>query len=617
MQEEVIQSALEGHDSLALLPTGGGKSVCFQVPGMAMKGLCLVISPLIALMKDQVEQLKKKGIEAAAIYAGMPHRQIDIILGNCLYGKTKFLYVSPERLKTDLFLTRFETMHINLIAVDEAHCISQWGYDFRPPYLEIAAIRPVKPEVPVMALTATATADVVKDIQEKLAFKKENVFRKSFYRTNLSYSCFEESNKESKIREILKNVPGSSIIYVRSRKKTHELARTLHEQNINADFYHAGLSYAQRNEKQDNWIKNKARVIVATNAFGMGIDKPDVRTVIHYDLPQNLESYYQEAGRAGRDEKKSYAVVLYDKQDIELLREKTAAKYPDIGYLKKVYQAIANYFKVAVGTHLLSSFEFHIHDFCETFNFKSTDVFFAIKQLHQLGFLDFNESFYSPSQIHIPVGNKTLYEFQVANIKLDPLIKTLLRMYGGELFTIFIHISEHKIAKNLNTTAEQIKKALLFLHKNGIVEYHPLSDAPRITFLTTRYDANNLPVDKHNYQKKKNFELEKVAAVTDYVSNNRLCRSIQLLHYFDEHDAEKCNICDVCISTKKSAHTETLSEQTRNMVLDILKEEVLLPEELEGKITNIKKENLVKLVRNMLENGELTYTREGKLKAKD
>ena len=397
LQEEIIDSILANNDTLALLPTGGGKSICFQVPALLREGICIVVSPLIALMKDQVEQLNRRHISAAAIYSGMSAREIDFCLDNCIYGNYKFLYVSPERLRTDLFLARSERMNISLLAVDEAHCISQWGYDFRPAYLEIAQFRATIPDINIVALTATATPPVQQDIQDRLSFKEGRVYQQSFARPNLSYSALYEEDKEKRLLKILSNVPGTAVVYARSRKRTEFIARQLRSRNIQADHYHAGLDTDSRAARQDAWVQNKTRVIVATNAFGMGIDKPDVRVVVHLDLPDSLEAYYQEAGRAGRDGKKAYAVILYNQNDTDRLIEGVERSFPPLAVLRSVYQNVANYLRIAVGSSMLASYDFDLDDFAQTYRMKSSEVYYAIKRLGETGFLQLNESFYSPS----------------------------------------------------------------------------------------------------------------------------------------------------------------------------------------------------------------------------
>jgi ATP-dependent DNA helicase RecQ len=551
MQEEIIQSVLEGQDTLALLPTGGGKSLCFQVPALYFGGLCVVISPLIALMKDQVEQLQKRGIQAMAVFSGMSNREIDLTLDMAVFGKLQFLYVSPERLQTNLFKERAKRMKIKLLAIDEAHCISQWGYDFRPSYLEIIEFRNTIPDVPCIALTATATLPVQKDIQEKLQFRKAKLFQKSFARPNLSYSCIQTENKEGKLLEILQKVQGSAVVYLQSRKKTQQIALWLQKNGIRADFYHAGLTNDERNNKQNDWIANRSRVMVATNAFGMGIDKPDVRTVVHLDLTSSLEAYYQEAGRAGRDEKKAYAVVLFNQKDIDDLRKNTQQQYPDLTQLKDVYQRLANFFQLAIGSHHLSSFDFEISDFCKQYELNQRDTYFALKQLEQQGLIQLSESFYTPSRFMFRVDNTQLYEFQVANAKMDVLIKTILRMYGGELFIHFSRISEGQISRQLKVETNLIIKQLQFLEQSGIGVYSPQKDKAQLTFTTPRQNADHLPIDYQDLIRRKQKDEEKTEAVIRYVNHQHRCRTLILLDYFGELSNERCGVCDICVQAKR------------------------------------------------------------------
>ncbi|WP_310590311.1 ATP-dependent DNA helicase RecQ [Dyadobacter sp. NIV53] len=502
-QEEAIRTVLNGLDTLVLLPTGGGKSICFQVPVMAMNGVCIVVTPLIALMKDQVEQLKKRGISAAAIHSGMNRHEIDITLDNCIHGTTKFLYVSPERLRTDIMIERTKRMTICLLAVDEAHCISSWGYDFRPSYLLISDYRDLLPGVPVIALTATATEEVRADILDKLKMKSARVFKQSFARANLSYSAFMEENKERKLIQILKNVPGTAIVYVRTRKRTKELADSLSRQGIPAQSYHAGLPFRDRTERQMAWIKNQVRVIVATNAFGMGIDKPDVRAVIHFDLPESLEAYYQEAGRAGRDEKKAYAVALFNKIDLEELAESVERKYPSAEIVKRVYQALANYYKIPVGGAEFESFSFDIQDFAGIFGLPVSETHYALKLLEEEGFIQLSENFNDTSKIHFIVDNRQLYDFQIRYGEFDSFIKMLLRLYGGELFTEYVRISESEIAQIYFAPLQEINKKLVFLKERDVIDYEPKRDKPQLTFLTPRYDASLLPLNVYEIEKRR------------------------------------------------------------------------------------------------------------------
>lgn len=617
MQEEIVLAAAEGKDTLALLPTGGGKSVCFQVPALMQEGLCLVVTPLIALMKDQVDGLRRKGILAATVYSGMSKRETDTVLDNCIYGNYKFLYVSPERLQTELFIERFKRMKVNLIAVDEAHCISQWGYDFRKSYLEIAGLRPYHPTVPIIALTASATLAVRKDILDNLQMKEPRVFVKSFVRENLSYSVREAENKSEVARNILQKVPGSAIIYVRSRKGSKEMADFLNSLGISAHFYHAGLDNKSRESRQQDWMAGKKRVMVATNAFGMGIDKPDVRLVIHLDLPENLENYYQEAGRAGRDERKAFGVLLVHDNDINILKERAETAYPPIDFIKKVYQSLANFFRVAVGSSLMSSYDMDISEFTATYKLDLMPTYSALKVLQEEGLIELNESFFAPSTLHFLVDQSKLYEFQIAHARLDPLIKVLLRMYGGELFTAFISVQEEKLAKILQVPESEIIKELEQLDKWGAVAYNKRKTKPQITFLTPRYDAGKLPLNNRRIAERRTNSREKARCLIEYVRNERQCRTRQLLWYFGEDSDLSCEVCDVCLANKKAKKGSELDISVRERViktlsgglsfsLEALLSAVGIPSDLFG----------VSLIRDLEDEGIIMTARDGKIKLK-
>ncbi|SMG34725.1 ATP-dependent DNA helicase RecQ [Marivirga sericea] len=610
MQEDIIDSIVSAKDTLALLPTGGGKSICFQVPALMTEGMCLVISPLIALMKDQVEQLKRRKIPAAAVYSGMTYREIDILLDNAAHGAYKFLYVSPERLKTDLFLERAKKMNLNLLAIDEAHCISQWGYDFRPPYLQIADFRELFPDLPCIALTATATEDVKIDIQDKLNFKRANVFQKSFARDNLSYSVRKVENKEAKLFEILRKINGTSVVYARNRRRTKDIAELLKKNGFFADFYHAGLSQADRNAKQDAWLTNKTRIIVATNAFGMGIDKPDVRTVIHWELPDNLESYYQEAGRAGRDEKPAFAVALYHPQDFKEMKERHELAHPDFDFLKRLYQSLANYFKIAIGSGEMQSFDFEIQDFCQHNKYEVYPVFHALKVLEEEGFIQLNEQFFRPSGLHINLDFKNLYAYEIANAKFEKVIKTVLRIYGGDLYQQVIFINELQIAKIAEMSPQEVVKQLKFLDKENVIDYSPKSDSPQLTFLEARHDANKLPLNKKRLEERKKRKHDKLLAVKDYVENDLVCRTLKLLQYFGEYKEEVCGVCDVCLNEKKSASYEKNLEQK---ILEILNDSHLNIERLAENIEGYAKEKVISMVRKLDDEGKLRIDKMGML----
>ena len=617
MQEDIVNSVLQRKDTLALLPTGGGKSICFQVPGLIMEGTCLVVSPLIALMKDQVEHLRQRNIHAVAIHSGMRRDEIDILLNNAIYGNIKFLYVSPERLQTELFIARFRQMKISLIAVDEAHCISQWGYDFRPPYLHIATLREVYPEVPVIALTASATAQVQEDISEKLRFRKNSsFFRKSFARDNLSFVVRKTENKDHKLLEILRKVKGPAIIYVRSRKATQETARWLIKKNISASYYHAGLNFDERTRRQDEWIQNQARVMVATNAFGMGIDKPDVRVVIHLDLPVNLESYYQEAGRAGRDGQRAFGVILYQDADVTSLESKVGQAQPTLSYLKTLYQSLANYYQLAFGGSEGESFDFDMHDFCDRFRLQAIEVFNGLKKLEEEGLIQFNESFYSPSAIHITVDQTKLYELQVANARFDSLIKMMLRLYGGEMFSSFVKIDESVLAKALKITREDIIDMLNHLNELHILIYAPVRDKPQLTYILPRQDAEQLPINVHRIETRRNLVLEKMNAMIEFVTTTFRCRMQFIQEYFNEHTDTSCGICDTCISRRKSDNLMAF-EKLRDEILRIMKQNTLSVEELEKETDPKDRELFIDVVRELVDEGLLVYDKVWRLTLKN
>ncbi|EOZ96779.1 ATP-dependent DNA helicase, RecQ family [Indibacter alkaliphilus LW1] len=615
-QLEIVLSVLEKRDCIALLPTGGGKSICFQVPALAVEGICVVISPLIALMKDQVDNLRKRGVLATAVYSGMSKREIDTVLDNCIYGNYKFLYLSPERLKSDLFIERFKKMNVNLIAVDEAHCISQWGYDFRPPYLEIANIREFHPEVPCLALTASATIQVKEDIISKLQLQNPAVFVKSFSRANLSYTVRWAENKLEQAIEILKKVPGSAIVYVRNRKGTKDIASVFQRIGIEATFYHAGLDNTTRELRQTEWKSGKVRVMVATNAFGMGIDKPDVRMVIHVDLTENLENYYQEAGRAGRDERKAYAVLLTNEQDIQTLEERAAMAYPPLEFLRKVYQSLANYYRMAVGSGFMVSFDFNISEFTSNYNLDLLSVYNAIKVLQEEGLIEMNEGFYAPSALKFSVDHSSLYEFQIANARLDPVIKMLLRTYGGELFSDFLKIQEGKLSKSLNISENQLIKILEQLDSQGIIAYSKRKDQPQITFLTERYDAGKLPLNSKRIEERRQNAISKAKSMIAYLREKDVCRATQISNYFGEETEASCGICDVCVERRKSK--EDQSVKLRNKILQTLRLGTLFSLHNIQEIPGLKKDDYtVRVLREMEDEGLIICEPNGNYKIKD
>ncbi|MCD0489026.1 RecQ family ATP-dependent DNA helicase [Pedobacter sp. MC2016-14] len=549
LQEDIIDSVIAGHDTLALLPTGGGKSLCFQVPALLREGICIVISPLIALMKDQVENLQARGIEAIAIYAGMGKREIDILLDNCIYGNIKFLYLSPERLLSDLVKVRISYMKVNLIAVDEAHCISQWGYDFRPPYLQLAALREILPGVPVIALTATATAFVRNDIIEKLEFKNHKIFVKSFARKNLSYVVFDLEDKYKKLINVIKNVGGSGLVYVRNRRETAEVAFFLKRNGIAADFYHAGLEPKERSRKQETWKTNKISVMVATNAFGMGIDKPDVRYVVHLDLPESLEAYYQEAGRAGRDEKRAYGVLLANKSDQLALKAKYTESFPSVDDIKKVYHYLGNYYQLAYGAGQGVTFPFDLADFCKRFDVGVIKTMAALKFLEHDGYVTLSENIFLQSRVLFTANHEDLYRFQIENAGYDPLIKTILRSYGGS-FDQYVKINEYDIAKRLAVSYNMVITLLNKLQERELLSYLPQTDEPQLQWILPRTDLVHLDIDTKYIALRKKIQADQINAVLSY-TEQQVCRSVQLLAYFDELHAPKCGVCDICLAEKK------------------------------------------------------------------
>tara|TARA_R110001599_G_scaffold346228_3_gene571275 strand:+ start:545 stop:2482 length:1938 start_codon:yes stop_codon:yes gene_type:complete len=618
LQEDIIKASLEGNDVLALLPTGGGKSICFQIPALVNDGLCVVISPLIALMKDQVYQLKKRGVSAESLHAGMSKREIDFALDNCVNADIKFLYVSPERLKTELFKARIKIIHdtrgVNLIAVDEAHCISQWGYDFRPAYLEIAAIRELLPEVPIMALTATATEKVKVDIQERLEFRNKKVFTKSFARANLSYSVRFEEHKERKLLEVLNRVRGSAVVYVSTRRHAKELALMLQRSHISADFYHAGLTHEERSLKQENWIHNRTQVIVSTNAFGMGIDKPDVRVVIHMDLPGNLEAYYQEAGRAGRDEKKAFAVIICHQKDIEELRKKTKNSLPEVKLIREVYQMLGNYYQLANGSHPQDSFDFDFQTFSKNFDRHPMEIFNGIKVLESQGAILLSESFYQPSRLMFGLNQKQMYEFQIANAQFDPLIKAILRLYGGDAYNNLIVIQENNLAANLGLTVDACRKMLKHLHEREVLEYIPQKDQPQLSFLMPKYPADKLPIDNHQIESRRKLITAKMETVIAYLHNEERCRTQQLLEYFGEVNYDPCLVCDNCVQNKRKAEELKLRAKYETQIFSLLGQSTDF--DVNGLVNAIAPENknvLTTLVAELVDHGVLKFDEFGKL----
>jgi ATP-dependent DNA helicase RecQ len=565
-----------------------------------------VVTPLIALMQDQVQQLKLRGVPAVAVHAGMNRMAIDITLDNCVYGKEKFLYVSPERLQTEIFRERFKKMNVNLIAIDEAHCISQWGYDFRPPYLKIAELHELKPGVPFMALTASATQQVRDEIIEKLQLKNPVLFQKSFARENLSLVVRKTETKEKKLLDILRKVPGSAIIYVRSRKVTEQLSRLLLKNRIASTFYHAGLAAEERIRRQEHWIENQVRVMVSTNAFGMGINKPDVRVVIHMDLPENIESYYQEAGRAGRDGKRSYAAVVFHEVDVLSLKSKTELAQPGLDYLNKVYQSLANFYQLAIGSSQGEAYDFDLDIFSKKYNLKPAAVHPALKKLEEFGLIQLNDGFHRPSRVHFSIDKKRIYEFQVANARFDPIIKTLLRLYGAELFSDFVAIAESHLASALKLSVPEVKLEIQKLHRLQLLVYEEASDSPQIVFILPRQDAERLPIDKKEMERRRKLHFEKMEAMVNYAEQSHRCRMQVIQDYFNELTYETCGICDVCLDKKKKDNNVLVNDYTEQVVY-LLNRGPMGVDELESAVAAKDKELFIEVVRELVDAGTITY----------
>lgn len=569
IQRDIIESIGSGHDTLGLMPTGGGKSITFQVPALAAEGVCIVITPLIALMKDQVYNLRRRGILAAAIYSGMTRHEILRTLENCILGSTKVLYVSPERIASELFKTKLRHMKVSFITVDEAHCISQWGYDFRPSYLHIADIRQIKPEAPLLALTATATRQVADDIQEKLKFKDGNMFRMSFERKNLAYIVRHATDKRGEMLHILRSVRGSAIVYVRSRKRASEISGWLEENGVEATFYHAGLEHSVKDERQKLWHDDVKRVMVATNAFGMGIDKPDVRVVIHFDCPSSLEAYFQEAGRAGRDGMKSYAVMLYNGSDDTKLQKRIADEFPEKEYIRSVYDHLAGFFQIAVNNGCGHTFMFDIRKFCRTYKLFPVQTDAALKILERAGYIEYNTDPNSDPRIVFLISRDHLYMLNELSPLEDRLITTLLRNYGS-LFIDYTYIDEDMIAAQAGLTSQQIYLLLKGLTQKRILHFVPRSKTPFITYTRNRVDGENLIITRDVYEDRKEQFAKRINTVIGYATNDNVCRSRQLLRYFDEPRSTGCGQCDVCLAHKRMPDTERLLMDARNMITALL-----------------------------------------------
>ena len=547
------------------MPTGGGKSITFQVPALAMEGICIVVTPLIALMKDQVDNLRRLGIKATAVYSGMTRQEIIAQLENCIFGDYKFLYVSPERLGTDIFKSKLQAMNVCLLVIDESHCISQWGYDFRPSYLSIADIREELPGVPVLALTATATPEVVNDIQERLHFREKNVFRKSFVRKNLSYIVRQTEDKINSLIYILGKVPGTAIVYVRNRKRTKEIAVLLQQAGISADFFHAGLNRDDKNLRQSRWKNNECRVIVSTNAFGMGIDKPDVRLVIHMDMPGSLEEYYQEAGRAGRDEQRAYAVALCSNIDCTKLKKRLADEFPDRDFISRVYDALGNYYQIAMGFGLDTVHDFSLVDFCTAYKFSHLQAHHALKILELAGYIEYTEEQENASRLVFTATRDELYKYLHQDKKTDEVIQTILRSYTG-LFSDYVYINEGLISTRTGLSQQEIYEVLVGLSKYRIVNYIPHKKTPLIIYTRTREEIKYLSIPRSAYEERKERFESRINRVMEYINENRICRSRMLISYFGEKGTSDCGCCDVCLAKNDSG----LNNHTFNTIRDAL-----------------------------------------------
>ena len=604
LQEEIITSIGEGKDTLGLMPTGGGKSITFQVPALAQEGICIVITPLIALMKDQVQNLRKREIKALAIYSGMTRQEILTALENCIFGNYKFLYISPERLDTEIFRTKLRSMKVSMITVDESHCISQWGYDFRPAYLKIAEIRELLPEVPVLALTATATPEVVTDIQARLKFREGNVFRMSFERKNLAYIVRKTDNKTKELLYILQRISGSAIIYVRNRRRTKEITELLMNEGITADFYHAGLDNAVKDLRQKRWQSGEVRVMVATNAFGMGIDKPDVRIVLHLDLPDSPEAYFQEAGRAGRDGEKAYAVILYSKSDKTTLHKRVVDTFPDKEYILNVYEHLQYYYQMAMGDGFQCIREFNLEEFCRKFKYFPVPVDSALKILTQAGYLEYTDEQDNSSRILFTIRRDELYKLREMGKEAEALIQSILRSYTG-VFTDYAYISEESLAVRTGLTRQQIYNILVTLTKRRIVDYIPRKKTPYIIYTRERLELRFLHIPASVYEERKARYEARIKAMEEYVTTENICRSRMLLRYFGEKNEHNCGQCDVFLSKRATDNlSEESYEEVKRQILDLLSHSPLTPAETADQI-KAEKEDIGQVIRYLLDEGEL------------
>ena len=603
-QEEIINSVIAKKDTLALLPTGGGKSICYQVPALLNEGICIVISPLIALMNDQVRFLKSKGIKSVAITSNMHFSEIDTALTNCIYGGIKFLYLSPEKLQNELVQTRIKEMNVNLITVDEAHCISEWGHNFRPAFRHIDEIREIIPNIPVLALTATATSSVIHDIQESLNFKEKNLIQSSFSRGNLSYVVDNVEDKKSRLIKLLNKIKSSVIIYVGSRKAAKEITHFLVENKFSANFYHGGLSAKIRDDRQESWTKNQTRIMVATNAFGMGIDKADVKLVVHLELPSTIEAYFQEAGRAGRNGETAYAFLLANSNDIRKQEELLSLRYPSIKDIKKCYQDIANYLQIAEGVLPIEPIPFNILKFSERYKSTYLKTFNILKYLEKEELFKISDTLHTPSKLIMNVNNSELYKFQISNKYYDRFIKLLLRSYGN-LFNNYVFINELQLAERYNSDVTEVKRLLIKLQQLEIVKYQEQNSNPQLTFIKARKDVEALQLNEVKWEKRKEYEKNKLNRISDYISTNKTCRSKMLLHYFGEENSEKCGVCDVCVLEKRKNIKDKEFLRISNKIKEYLQEKEHSLEEICTLLPNTNEQEIINILNFLFDNDKV------------